>query len=95
MGVTEHVLPHTLIVQASVLVPAPHSNWVVAGLRTVEILEGFTVTVARRVVPVEPLCLTVATAGDASGVLYGAAWAEEANTVVVTGPISLLTLLAH
>jgi hypothetical protein len=94
-SITEHVLPHTLIVQSSILISAPHSNWIVTSLSTVEIPEGFTIAVSRRVVSVEPLSVAVAPAGDAGGVLYGAMGAEEANTVVVTGSVSLLIFFAH
>ena len=94
-SIAEHVLPHTLIVQSSGFVSAPHSNWIVIGLSTVEIPEGFTIAVLGWIISVEPLGVAVAMAGDARGVLYGTVRAEEANTVVVTGSISLLVLFAH
>ena len=94
-SIAEHVLSHTLIVQSSDFVSAPHSNWIVTGLSAVEIPDGFTIAVLGWIISVEPLGVAVATAGDAGGVLYGAVRAEEANTVVVTGSISLLILSAH
>ena len=65
------------------------------GLSTVEIPEGFTVAVLGWIISIEPLGVAVAMAGDARGVLYGIVWAEEANTVVVTGSFSLFVVFAH
>jgi hypothetical protein len=94
-SIAEHVLPPTLIVQSNILISAPHSNWIVTSLSTIEIPERFTITVSGRVGSVEPLSVAVAPAGDTGGVLYGAVGAEEANTVVVTGSVSLLILYAR
>ena len=92
--IANHVLPDVLVI----LPCAPHSafntNWVWTCLGRTEIIECLTVTLTRWIVPIKPLCFPVPITGNAVSVLYGASRAKEANSVVMTVAIALITISA-
>ena len=94
MHITSHILADILVILPCAPLSAFNTNWVLAYLGRTEVIKSLTVTVARWIVPIKPLCFTVRGTTGASCVWDGTSRAKEAYPVVTTVTITLITIYA-
>ena len=95
LHITSHGLSNISVILSGTSLSAFNTSWIGTYLRRTEVMNCFTVTFARWVISVKPLCCTIPSTANASGVSNGASRTEKTNSVVLTVSVTLITVFAN